>query len=94
MKNKFVKKADKLRNECLEALDIFSPRCVPSTKRFPCIGFAIDDDCCKYEELIWLNHEWQFVDGRGLLYSVHALPVEELCAIIDRIIEHPNYKRK
>ena len=81
-------------NECLDALDILSPRCRASIHCFPASGFGIDDDCCKYEELIWLNGEWQLVATNGLLYSVYVLPIQELCGIVDRIIEHPNYKRK
>ena len=91
---KLLRKADKLRNECLEALDILSPRCRASIYSFPASGFAIEDDCSNFDELIWLNGEWQLVDTRGLLYSVYSLPIEELCEIVDRIIDHPNYKRK
>ena len=94
MRNKFVKAADKLRNQCLDALDIISPMCIGS-KCYDTYGFAIEDPCSRWYELILLEGVWQLVEAGtdNLAYAV-SIPVEELCEIVDRIIEHPNYKRK
>ena len=94
MKNKFAKKADELRNECLDELDIMSPLCVGS-KCYDTYGFAIEDKCSRWYELIWFQGGWQLVEyGTDNYAPARSIPVDELCEIIDRIIEHPNYKRK
>ena len=91
MKHRFTKRVDKLRNDALDALSMTSPLCV-GAKGYDTFGFFIKDDNCNYEQLIWLNGEWMFVDRDGYLFPVYALNIEEFCSIIDGIVDDPNYK--
>lgn len=86
--NKFIKKVDKLRNECLTAISDLYIESSPSIHDYDALGFTIDDPCCRWDEIIWLNGEWQLVEhGTNNLTYPHSLPLQELCSITDGIIE-------
>lgn len=92
MKSRFIKRADKLRTDALYALgSIYAGRSVPS-KYHEALGFNIEDEYCKYDEIIYLNGLWELVEhGTGNLFSVYNEPLQDLCVIIDAILEKNNH---
>ncbi len=91
MKNRFTKRADQLRTEALKALGSIFGGCCEVSEYHSCYGFHIDDEYCIYDELIWLNGMWELVEhGTGNLYSVYNEPLQNLCSIIDHILEKYN----
>lgn len=86
MNTTFTNRVDKLRKSALKALPFFEGKY--SKHYSPSIGFNIGNDFSRYDELIWINGEWMFIEyGSNQLISAHAIPLEELCQIVDDILE-------
>lgn len=88
MKNKYCKMADKLRTEALEALGRIYTVHSELNEEYNVLGFPIEDKCCQFGFIIYLNGMWELVErGSGNIYSVYSIPLQDLCEIVDRIIE-------
>lgn len=86
MKQRFTKRVDKLRNDCLTTLSdgiLETDSNVGDT--FAYSGFYLQESC-DYDAIVWVDNEWQLKQGE-YLYSVYAVPVETLCNYVDYIIE-------
>ena len=81
-----TREANNLRDKCLSVLVEHSHLAKPSKFNFDAKGFANPDECSKYEEIIFLDCRWWLVDGDELLYQVECMPLEELCEMVDSII--------
>lgn len=49
-------------------------------------AFKNPNKCSKYEEIVYLLGKWVLLDGDGLQYSVRCMPLEELCEMVDGIL--------
>lgn len=85
-KANFVRMADELEQRCLSALLQNIHRARPSKFGVDAEGFDNPDKCSKYEEIIYLCDRWTLVDGDGLQYSINVMPLEEICRMVDAII--------
>lgn len=85
-KTDFVRMADELEQRCLSALLQNIHRARPSKFGVDANGFDNPDKCSKYEEIIYLNGLWTLVDGVGLQYSINVMPLEDICRMVDAII--------
>ena len=86
MKQRFTKRVDKLRNDCLITLSdgIFETVSIVGDT-FAYSGFYLQESC-DYDAIVWVDNEWKLKQGE-YLYSVYAVPVETLCKYVDYIIE-------
>ena len=82
----FTREANNLRDRCLMELLSNIHRARPAKFGVDAEGFDNPDKCSKYEEIIYLNGSWTLVDGDGLQYSVNAMPLEDICEMVDAII--------
>ena len=82
----FTREANNLRDRCLMELLSNIHRAQPSKFGYDAKGFANPDQCSKYEEVVYLESRWQLVDGDGLLYQITAMPLEDLCRMVDAIV--------
>ena len=88
MKNKYCKMADKLRTEALDALNRIYAVHSELNEQYNVLGFPIEDECCQFGFIIYLNGMWELVEhGSGNIHSVYSIPLQDLCEIVDRIIE-------
>lgn len=85
-KANFVRMADELEQRCLSALLQNFHRARPAKFGVDAKGFDNPDKCSKYEEIIYLNGRWTLVDGSGLQYSINVMPLEDICRMVDAII--------
>jgi hypothetical protein len=86
MKQRFLKRISKLRNDCLITLSdgiLETVSIVGDT--FAYSGFYLHE-LCAYDAIVWVDNEWQLKQGE-YLYSVYAVPVDTLCSYVDYIIE-------
>lgn len=82
----FTREANDLRDRCLMELMSNIHRARPAKFGVDAMGFDNPNKCSKYEEIIYLNGRWTLVDGVGLQYSVNAMPLEDICEMVDAII--------
>ena len=82
----FTREANNLRDRCLMELLSNIHRARPAKFGVDAKGFDNPDKCSKYEEIIYLNGRWTLIDGDGLQYSVNAMPLEDICEMVDAII--------
>jgi len=83
----FTREANNLRDRCLMELLSNIHRARQSRWFTSDVkGFANPDQCSKYEEVVYLESRWQLVDGDGLLYQITAMPLEDLCRMVDAIV--------
>lgn len=82
----FTREANDLRDRCLMELLSNIHRARPAKFGVDAEGFDNPDKCSKYEEIIYLNGSWTLVDGDGLQYSVNVMPLEDICEMVDAII--------
>ncbi len=91
MKNRFIKRVERLRNDALYALGSIYVGCSVPSIYHSALGFPIEDENCKYDEIIWINGLWELVEhGTGNLFSVYNENLQDLCMIIDKILEKHN----
>lgn len=81
----FTRKANNLRDECLQALFSNIHRGKDSRWFVDAKGFDNPDKCSKYEEIAYIG-KWVLLDGDGLQYQVEVMPLEEFCEMVDNII--------
>lgn len=85
MKQRFTKRVDKLRNDCLEAISNGwvgnSERIEPDGR----LGYYLDDNC-EYDAIVWTNGSWHLAQN-GYYYDIYTVPIETLCNYVDYIIE-------
>lgn len=82
----FTREANDLQDRCLMELMSNIHRGRPSKFGVDAKGFDNPDKCSKYEEIIYLNGRWTLVDGVGLQYSINVMPLEDICRMVDAII--------
>lgn len=82
----FTREANDLRDRCLMELMSNIHRARPAKFGVDAKGFDNPDKCSKYEEIIYLNGRWTLVDGVGLQYEINAMPLEDICEMVDAII--------
>lgn len=82
----FTREANDLQDRCLMELMSNIHRGRPAKFGVDAKGFDNPDKCSKYEEIIYLNDRWTLVDGDGLQYSINVMPLEEICRMVDAII--------
>lgn len=85
--NKFIKKSDKLRNECIIAL---SDKFFEAGKSKYCshLAFQLQSGRCdNYDEIVYMSGRWMLYDCNGHLHSIYTLPLQSLCEMVDEILE-------
>lgn len=82
----FTREANDLRDRCLMELMSNIHRARPSKFGVDAKGFDNPDKCSKYEEIIYLNGKWTLLDGYGNQYQVECMPLEDICEMVDAII--------
>lgn len=87
-KQRFIKRADRLRNACLEAI---SDAWVSKSERIEpggMLGYYLDENC-EYDAIVWTNGSWHLAQN-GYYYDIYTVPIEVLCNYVDYIIEKYN----
>lgn len=82
--NTFAEQAGALRKECLMELTSLSHRARQS-KHVDAKGFDNPNKCSLYEEIVFLNGMWLFLDRYGYSYEESIMPLEEFCEMVDAI---------
>ena len=83
----FAREANNLRDRCLMELLSNIHRARQSRWFTSDVkGFDNPDKCSKYEEVVYLESRWTLIDGDGLQYSINVMPLEDICEMVDAII--------
>lgn len=83
----FTREANNLRDRCLMELLSNIHRARQSRWFTSDVkGFDNPDKCSKYEEVVYLESRWTLIDGDGLQYSINVMPLEDICEMVDAII--------
>lgn len=84
--NKYIRKSDKLRNECIIAL---SDKFFETGKSKYCShpAFQLQEGRCdNYDEIVYMQGEWELYDHQGYTHSIYTLPLQTLCEMVDEIL--------
>lgn len=84
--NKYTRKSDKLRNECIDALydKFFETR---TSKWCSSPAFQLPDGMFdNYNEIVFLSPLYVY-DNKGVAYSIYEIPLQQLCEMTDSVID-------
>lgn len=85
MRAKFEKRANKLQDDCLQALSDNRNKFAEKIDGFGyCTGYYLSENH-NYDAFVFVQGKWQLKQGE-YLYCVYSLPVEVLCSYVDYVI--------